>query len=128
LFHYTVETNKSINEAVTSLEQNLKEEKFGVLWQLDLPAKLHEKGVESYNNPYRILEVCNPVEAARVLELNELVGYFLPCKIVVYQSNGITKIGLPKPTMMVGMIEDPHLKEIAENIEETLMKVLDKSK
>jgi uncharacterized protein (DUF302 family) len=128
LFHYTVETNKSVDEAISSLEQNLKEEKFGVLWQLDLPAKLQEKGVESYNNPYRILEVCNPVEAAKVLELNELVGYFLPCKIVVYQSNGITKIGLPKPTMMVGMIDDPQLKEIAENIEITLKNVLDKSK
>ncbi|WP_308161467.1 MULTISPECIES: DUF302 domain-containing protein [unclassified Bacillus (in: firmicutes)] len=99
-----------------------------MLWQLDLPAKLHEKGVESYNNPYRILEVCNPVEAGKVLEINELVGYFLPCKITVYESNGITKIGLPKPTMMVGMIDDPQLKEIAENIEVTLVKVLDKSK
>jgi uncharacterized protein (DUF302 family) len=128
LFHYTVETNKSIDEAISSLEQNLKEEKFGILWQLDLPAKLHEKGVESYNNEYRILEVCNPVEAAKVLEINELVGYFLPCKIVVYRSNGITKIGLPKPTMMVSMIDDPQLKKIAENIEITLKNVLDKGK
>ena len=126
MFHYTVETNKSIDEAISSLEQNLKEEKFGVLWQLDLSAKLHEKGVESYNNPYRILEVCNPVEAAKVLGISELVGYFLPCKITVYESNGITRIGLPKPTMMVGMIDDPQLKEIAENIESTLINVLNK--
>ncbi|MEY2193198.1 DUF302 domain-containing protein [Neobacillus sp. BF23-41] len=128
MFHYTVESSKSVEEAISSLEKNLKEENFGVLWQLDLPAKLQEKGVESYKNPYRILEVCNPVEAAKVLETNELVGYFLPCKITVYQSNGITKIGLPKPTMMVGMIDDPKLKEIAENIENTLKNVLDKSK
>ncbi|PGY07617.1 DUF302 domain-containing protein [Bacillus sp. AFS031507] len=128
MFHYTVESRNSVEEAISSLEQNLKEENFGVLWQLDLPAKLQEKGVESYKNPYRILEVCNPVEAAKVIETNELVGYFLPCKITVYQSNGITKIGLPKPTMMVGMIDDPKLKEMAENIENTLKNVLDKSK
>lgn len=128
MFHYTVDTNKTVEEAISSLEQNLKEEKFGILWQLDLPAKLKEKGVESYRNPYRVLEVCNPVEAAKVLGINELVGYFLPCKITVYESNGITKIGLPKPTMMVGMIDDPQLKEIAENIESTLMNVLDESK
>ncbi|MBM7693341.1 uncharacterized protein (DUF302 family) [Peribacillus deserti] len=128
MFHYTVESNKSVEEAIASLETHLKEEKFGILWRLDLPAKLHEKGVDSYNNPYHILEVCNPKEAARVIEINELVGYFLPCKITVYRSGGTTKIGLPKPTLMVGMLDDSQLKEIAENIEATLMKVLDKSK
>lgn len=128
MFHYTVETTKTVEEAISSLEENLKEEKFGILWQLDLPAKLHEKGVNSYNTPYHILEVCNPKEAARVIEINELVGYFLPCKIAVYRSGEKTKIGLPKPSMMVGMIDDPDLKGIAEGIEATLIKVLDKSK
>ncbi|MGE6718310.1 DUF302 domain-containing protein [Peribacillus frigoritolerans] len=128
MFHYTVETDKSVDDAVEAVEKNLKEEKFGVLWKLDLPAKLQEKGVESYKKPYRILEVCNPVEAARVLEINELVGYFLPCKITIYENNGTTKIGLPRPTMMIEMIEDQDLKEIAKDIEDTLIKVLDKSK
>ncbi|WHY70554.1 DUF302 domain-containing protein [Fictibacillus enclensis] len=128
MFHYTVETNQTIDEAVNTLEKNLKEEKFGVLWQLDLPAKLQEKGVKDYTTPYRVLEVCNPKEAARVLNLNELVGYFLPCKITVYESDGKTKIGLPKPTMMVDFIEDEELKSIAKNIEFTLINVLDKSK
>ncbi|MDN4525511.1 DUF302 domain-containing protein [Fictibacillus fluitans] len=128
MFHYTVETDQTIDEAVNTLEKNLKEEKFGVLWQLDLPAKLQEKGVEDYTTPYRVLEVCNPQEAARVLNLNELVGYFLPCKITVYESDGKTKIGLPKPTMMVDFIEDEELKSIAKNIESTLINVLDKSK
>ncbi|WP_425590048.1 DUF302 domain-containing protein [Fictibacillus sp. S7] len=52
---------------MASLEKNLKEEKFDVLWQLDLPAKLQEKGVKDYNKPYRVLEVCNPQEDARSL-------------------------------------------------------------
>ncbi|EOR22159.1 hypothetical protein A499_19423 [Niallia nealsonii AAU1] len=45
MFDYTVETKKSINEAVTSLETNLKEEKFGVLWMFDIKDKLQEKGL-----------------------------------------------------------------------------------
>lgn len=126
-FEYTVTTDKSVDEAVASLEQNLKEHKFGVLWQLDIPAKLQEKGVE-YTNPYRVLEVCNPHEAAKVLNLNKLVGYFLPCKITVYESEGQTKIGLPKPTALVSMLENDELKAIATDIETTLVKVLDASK
>ncbi|WP_394237348.1 DUF302 domain-containing protein [Niallia oryzisoli] len=127
-FHYTVLTNKTIDEAISSIEQNLKENKFGILWQLDLTATLQKKGVNSYTSPYRILEVCNPVEAARVLGHNPLVGYFLPCKITVYESEGETIIGLPKPTAMIGLLNDPQLKAIAENIEEILINVLEKSK
>lgn len=127
-FHYTVTTEKSIDEAVSSIEEHLQENKFGILWQLDLPAKLQEKGVDSYTTPYRILEVCNPIEAARVLQHNHLVGYFLPCKITVYETEGKTKIGLPKPTAMIGLLEEPELKSIAEDIEEVLINVLEKSK
>lgn len=127
-FHHTVTTSKTIDETISTLEQKLKEHKFGILWQLDLPAKLLEKGVNSYTNPYRILEVCNPNDAARALNHNELVGYFLPCKITVYESEGKTKIGLPKPTTLVSMLEDNELKAIAEEIESILIQVLDESK
>jgi uncharacterized protein (DUF302 family) len=34
MFDYTVQTTKSIDEAVHALEESLKEEKFGVLWNL----------------------------------------------------------------------------------------------
>lgn len=100
MFHYTVETDKSIEGAVQSVEQSLKNHKFGVLWQMDIPAKLQEKGVD-FNQPFRVLEVCNPVEAKRVLSQNSLGGYFLPCKVVVYEENGRTKIGLPRPTALM---------------------------
>lgn len=127
-FHYTVTTDKTIDEAIASLEQHLKENQFGILWQLDIPSKLQEKGVDSYTTPYRVLEVCNPHEAGRVLNIDQLVGYFLPCKITVYESEGQTKIGLPKPTSLVSMLNNDELKQIADNIEKTLIKVLEDSK
>lgn len=82
MFHYTVETAKTIEQAIEALTENLKAEKFGVLWRFDMKEKLHEKGVE-FDMPYEILEVCNPVEAKRVLSEDALVGYFLPCKLAV---------------------------------------------
>lgn len=127
-FHYTVESNKTIDETIMSLESNLKVHSFGILWQMDIPEKLQEKGVLAYTNPYRILEVCNPQEAANVLNHNEMAGYFLPCKIAVYKSNGKTKIGLPRPSALVNMLNDKELRKIAEGIEETLIQVLEQSK
>ncbi|MCY9667550.1 DUF302 domain-containing protein [Paenibacillus alginolyticus] len=127
MFHYTMETAKSPEQAIAALQENLKEEKFGVLWQLDMKEKLNEKGVD-FDQTYHILEVCNPVEAKRVLSENSLVGYFLPCKIAVYDEGGTTKIGLPKPTALIGFVENEALMGIAEDIEKRLIAVIDKSR
>jgi uncharacterized protein (DUF302 family) len=126
MFDYTVETTKSIDEAVHALEESLKEEKFGVLWNFDLTAKLQEKGAD-FDTPFRVLEVCNPHEAKRVLSENLLIGYFLPCKIVVYVEEGNTKIGLPKPTSLIGLLQDNKIKAIAEEIEKQLISAIDKA-
>ncbi len=120
-FHYTVATTKSVDEVIGELTESLKKQKFGVLWQLDIAAKLEEKGVE-FNMPYRVLEVCNPHEAKEVLTQNHLVGYFLPCKIVVYQTeDGVTHIGLPRPTVMMEIVHDATLAPIAERVEQSLI-------
>lgn len=120
MFDYTVETKKSINEAVTSLETNLKEEKFGVLWMFDIKDKLQEKGLD-FNQEYKVLEVCNPHEAQRVLNENLLVGYFLPCKIVVYSDNGQTKIGMPRPTALIKLVNNDEIIKLAKDIEDRLI-------
>ncbi|ARI75806.1 DUF302 domain-containing protein [Halobacillus mangrovi] len=126
MFDYTVETKKSMDEAVESLEANLMEQKFGVLWNFDLKDKLHEKGLE-FEKEFKILEVCNPKEAQRVLNENTLAGYFLPCKMVVYTEDGTTKIGMPKPTSLIQMVEDDNIQAIAKDIEERLIGCIDQS-
>ncbi|QSO53068.1 DUF302 domain-containing protein [Alicyclobacillus curvatus] len=120
MFHYTVKTKKSLDEAIESLAERLKVHNFGILWDLDIPLTLQGKGVD-FSQPYRVLEVCNPSKAKEVLGLNRLVGYFLPCKIVVYEEDGTVKMGFPRPTMMMEVIQDPSLKAVAEEVEQTLM-------
>lgn len=126
MFDYTVETSKNLDEAVKAVEERLLEENFGVLWKLDLTAKLKEKGMD-FETPYTVLEVCNPKEAQRVLSENLLVGYFLPCKIVVYEDKGTTKIGLPKPTSLIQMIKNDEIQAMAEDIEHRLILSINKA-
>ncbi|WDL96585.1 DUF302 domain-containing protein [Alicyclobacillus sp. ALC3] len=120
MFHYTVETKKTLDEAVQSLAESLKTHNFGILWDLDIPSTLQSKGVD-FSQPYRVLEVCNPSKAKEVLGQNSLVGYFLPCKIVAYEDHGTVKMGFPKPSMLMEVIQDPSLKAVAEEVEQTLM-------
>jgi|SRR5690625_2657533 uncharacterized protein (DUF302 family) len=126
MFHYTVETDKTMEEAIQSLEESLKEDKFGVLWQFDIQETLQNKGFE-FEQPYKVLEVCNPAEAKRILTKNQMVGYFLPCKIVVYEDGGKTKIGIPKPTALIQMAKDDGLMETARDVENRLIKAIDES-
>ncbi|MDE5413489.1 DUF302 domain-containing protein [Alkalihalobacterium chitinilyticum] len=126
MFHYTVETNQSVKETIKRLEANLLEDKFGVLWEFDVQQKLNQTGLE-FDQSFTVLEVCNPQEAKRVLDNNKLVGYFLPCKIVVYTEDQKTKIGMPKPTALIQTVNDIELNQIAQDIEERLIASIDKS-
>ncbi|MEN1967234.1 DUF302 domain-containing protein [Lentibacillus sp. N15] len=127
MFHYTVETTKTIPEAIQSLEDSLKQEKFGVLWKLDIQDTLKSKGFD-FDPSYHILEVCNPNEAHNLLTENKLVGYLLPCKIVVYDDQGTTKIGMPKTIALMQLTEDESAIEQAKSIEKRLITCIDAAK
>lgn len=71
--------------------------------------------------------MCNPKEANRVLQEDKVVGYFLPCKIVVYEDEGKTKIGLPKPTTLIELANNDKLTEIAKDVEVRLIRSIDQS-
>lgn len=126
MFDYTVETEKNMDEAIKDLEASLKEEKFGVLWTFDIKEKLQEKGLE-FEKEFKVLEVCNPLEAQKVLNENEMAGYFLPCKIVVYEKNGKINIGMPKPTSLISMLNDDKMEQFAKDIEDRLIICINKS-
>lgn len=125
-FHYTLESNKSFPETISSIEIELKQDGFGVLWNFDVREKLQSKGL-NFENQCQVLEVCNPKEAYRVLSQDMLAGYFLPCKIVVYTKEEKTYIGMIKPSLLMSIVESQELKLIAEEIEGRLMKAMDRS-
>ncbi|KSU59858.1 hypothetical protein AS034_17660 [[Bacillus] enclensis] len=125
MFHYTKEVSMSVKEASEKVEASLKEESFGVLWNLDLAGKLEEKGLD-FNEEVVILEVCNPKEAKKVLEQSMLVSYFLPCKISIYTENGTTKVGMAKPSKLIELVDNEELKNIALDIEERLIACIEK--
>jgi uncharacterized protein (DUF302 family) len=121
---YEVKSKKSFDEAVESLKKSLSENKFGVLFELNFKDKLKEKGLEFESN-FKILEVCNPVQAQEVLSRNIEVGYFLPCKMVVYEKEGSVYIGMIKPTEIIQMIGSEEILAIAKDIENVLKKSID---
>lgn len=128
MFHYTVQTEKSVDEAVKAVEASCGKRKFGVLWQLNIPTKLLEKGI-NLEQEYRVLEVCNPDVAKRVLTHNQLGGYFLPCRVVVYKNvdDNKTSIGLVLPTELMKWTGDDALADVVAAAEQTLIAAIDEA-
>ena len=123
---YTITSEKDFSQVITDVKQALSEIKIGDLWEMDIPSKLKEKGVD-YAGQYRVLEVCNPQEAKKALETNVKVGYFLPCKIVIYVENGSTKVGMVRPTALVQMLGS-ELADFADGVEMLLVSAINKAK
>ena len=123
---YEKSTNKSLSEAISSLESNLKESGFGILWQLNFKDKLQEKGLE-FKDDFVVLEVCNPKQAKEVLENNIHIGYVLPCKMVVRREGDKTYIGMTSPEVLIGLFEGSDLKEVAKKVEESLKNSIEAS-
>ncbi|MBU4259044.1 MAG: DUF302 domain-containing protein [Proteobacteria bacterium] len=63
---YIVETKKSVEQAVTNLQEAVKRHNFGVLHIHNLQESLRKKGVD-FPNECQILEICNPQKAKQVL-------------------------------------------------------------
>ncbi|MCV0430957.1 DUF302 domain-containing protein [Nitrosopumilus sp.] len=126
-FTHTVKTEKSIDNAIVDLTNNLKEIGFGVLETLDFKKILSEKGLNFADN-YKLMEVCNPQLAKQVLEANPDLGLLLPCTIAVYQKNNENFISLARPTSLLSMLSDDNLKISGEEIENNLVKIIEKTK
>ena len=126
-FTHTVKTQKSIDEAITTLTEGLKAINFGVLETLDFKKILADKGVEFADN-YKLMEVCNPNLAKQVLESSPDLGLLLPCTIAVYQKDNENYISLARPTSLLSMVSEHNLKFSGKEIEDNLIRIIEKSK
>ncbi len=123
---YEKKTNKSFDEALESVKKELKERKFGVLWELNFKDKMAEHNIDFKNN-FKILEVCNPQKANEVLSAHLEVGYFLPCKMVVYEKNNQVFIGTAKPEMLLGMMGYDDIGSVATEVQQVLIEAIEAS-
>ena len=125
---YVAESSKSVEDAARDLEAAVKAHKFGVLHVHDLKATMKAKGVD-FPHECRILEVCNPQQAAKVLTADMSMNVALPCRISVYEEGGVTKIGMARPTALLGMLSaDPALETVAKEVEAATVAMIEEAK
>jgi len=126
--YYIVESAKSFDQAVTDLDVAVKKHNFGVMHVHDLGNTLRSKGI-AFAEQCKVLEVCNPGQAAKVLATDMRLNMALPCRISVYTENGKTLIGMITPEQMLSTLsDDPALVQVAREVEAKTIQMIDEAK
>ena len=126
--YYLVETDKSFSQASEDLESAVKRHDFGVFHIHDLGNTLRSKGLE-FDEECKVFEVCNPAQAVKVMATDMRLNMALPCRISVFTEKGKTKIGLIKPVQMLSSLsEDAGLIQVAEEVEDKTIQMVDEAK
>ena len=115
----------SFDAAVAKAVEELKKEGFGILTEIDVKETLKKKLNVDFRK-YKILGACNPPFAYQALQSEDKVGLMLPCNVIVQETaDGNTEVSAIDPIASMQAIDNPKLREVAEQVQAKLRKVID---
>ncbi|MBW4623370.1 MAG: DUF302 domain-containing protein [Cyanosarcina radialis HA8281-LM2] len=114
----------SFNEAVVKAIEGLKQQGFGILTEIDVQATMKQK-LDVEMQSYKILGACNPSFAYQSLQVEDKIGTMLPCNVIVQQTTAGVEVAAVDPMASMQAIENPDLKEIAEQVRAKLKAAID---
>ena len=116
-------TDKTLSEAAAALQAAVQANHFGVMQVHNLKETMTKKGVE-FARECLIFEVCQPQQAKKVLDRDMSVSTALPCRISIYEEGSKTILATLKPTTLLAMFNAPQLAGVAQEVEETIVKIM----
>jgi len=116
-------TDKTVSAAAAALQAAVQANHFGVMHVHDLKETMAKKGV-TFAHECLIFEVCQPLQAKKVLDENMSVSTALPCRISIYEEGGKTILATLKPTTLLAMFDAPQLAGVAQEVENTIVKIM----
>ena len=123
---YTKETSTSVHDIDEKIQTAAQNNMFGVLNVTDLQGKMKAKGIE-FAKACKVFDVCNPSRAKAVLSVDMVISTVLPCRISVYEEDGVTKLSTLLPTKVIGMFGAEGLEEDAQFVEAALKAIVDEA-
>jgi uncharacterized protein (DUF302 family) len=117
---------KNFDEAIENVTNELKNEGFGVLTEIDVAQTLKKK-LDVEFKKYKILGACNAPFAYKALVSEDKIGVFLPCNVVVEQhENGDVEVSAVDPIASMLAVKNENLGPVAIEIQQKLKNVIER--
>jgi uncharacterized protein (DUF302 family) len=124
-YYFNTVLDCSFDEAIARVTDELKNEGFGILSEIDVQAALKKKLDVDYKK-YTILGACNPHFAFKALQSEEKIGTMLPCNVIVLEKDdGGVEIAAIDPVASMQAIDNPDLQGIAQQVQSKLKKAIE---
>ena len=115
-FYFTTTIEADMEEATARVKSALEDEGFGIVTEIDMDKTLHEK-LGKKMNAYRILGACNAKFAWETLQKEENIGVFLPCKVIIKETNDQeVEVVAVNPSELMKMLDNPQLMGVADEV------------
>jgi uncharacterized protein (DUF302 family) len=125
-YHYARTVRLTMDEAESRVRDELLEEGFGILTEIDVQATLKKK-LDVDVPAYRILGACNPAAAHEAIQAEPLIGTMLPCNVILRDvGDGRTQVAAVDPVASMSAVENDRLRPIAERIRDRLRSAVDR--
>jgi len=123
-YHLSKKLSMPFGDAIEKVTEELRKEGFGIITTIDMRETFRKKLDEDFRN-YMILGACNPRYAHEALLMEDKIGVFLPCNVVVQEhEDGEVEISIVDPEEMLHNVEDLNLRTFATEIKEAMQNVL----
>ena len=124
-YHFSKTIKANMDQAIEKVTEELKKEGFGILMDINIQKTFKEK-IDVDFRPYRILGTCNPNIGHEVLELDDKMGVFLPCHIIVQDmGNGNIQVSSIDPIAPMSAVANPKLEPIGMEVQRVLRGVIE---
>lgn len=125
-YYFTKVLNASFDEAIDKVTNELKEEGFGILTEIDVKETFKKK-LDIDFRKYRILGACNPKMAHQAISAESKIGTMLPCNVIVQEiEDGKTEVSAVDPVASMSAVENEALGSIAQEVRLKLQSVIEK--
>jgi len=121
----TFHSKREVDDVVARIDAECKKHGFGVLGVKDMQSTLKKKGFDLPRET-KLMDVCKPPAAHKILTEHPPVVTVLPCRIAVYAGDdGNTVVQCVKPIRLLGMFDSPGCAEASSEVDIALRQIME---
>ena len=123
MYSFSINVNKSFDDAIEQVTAALKDEGFGVLTDIDFAGTIKKK-LDIDRPAYRILGACNPPLANQAVNADVNAGVLLPCNVVVRDNeDGSCAVVFMDPMAVINLSDNEAVAKVAHEANDRLQRV-----